>query len=566
MPRLWYCRFDPPAFAAGEAEEIAARLTQEDGRRLSPEVVAALAPYVPEAAAAFAVPGVRRYFQLAGFAPYPAARRMMALLPRARQSEFITEALARPLANDISDHGAVLAIVGPAMGAEQRQIAAAKILSAPSDLTLILLSQFVDVDLAAMMPDLSATVLAAVQRAGGMIGSLAFVDWSRLLEALPQPERAAVVEEVLQAFGSTAGSSGWLDLMAELIPYMTLAQKAEVADLAVRKGRVHHDQSALLDSLGILPPLLSDEEQESASRRLASRVDAYLAGRPVVEDPRRTVLALPLLRFASPAVASTVAEGLFAARLKTTSGHIDQLCRVLPYLGKESRHEAIGLLKRWIEALEWSPSEPTLMEAAEPWLGRPIIEATADRLLAQAAAESEPRLAAFNLAHLLRLLGRGEAAALSGRLVEQALAQPEWDDQWCFIVRAAFPHLSEELVADSVYREAMRRPQTAYNRLELVLEIAACREGMARVAILGAALDLAPPSHWEVERLPLVLEVLPAAQRRELIADCLRTRTGERRVRQLRCIDALAPWLAIESRGTVLEVFDAIWDVGAWWP
>ena len=195
------------------------------------------------------------------------------------------------------------------------------------------------------------------------------------------------------------------------------------------------------------------------------------------------------------------------------------------------------------------------IKTAEPWLGRPTIEAATYRRVSQAAAESEPRLAAFNLANLLQLLGKGEAAALAARLIEQARAQSEWDNQWCYVVRATLPHLPQELVGGPIYRGAMRLPHAPNNRLELVLNVAARCEGGARVAVLGAAVDLAPPLRWEVESLPMLLEVLPVARRRELIIDYLRTQTGERRARQLRCIDARAPWPAIEDRGSTLTVY-----------
>jgi len=552
--------------AARDAAEIAADLAEADSRRVSPDVVAALAPYAPETAADLAAAGVWRYFVLAGFAPDPAGRRMMALVSEAKRHALIADALARSLEDDLKDHGAVLAIVSPALDADQRQAAWAKVRAAPLEKRLVLLSQLIDQTLAAAIPDLAITILEALRNSGGAWGSLAFVDWAPLLAVLPESERATVVSRILETFGHHSGSSNWLDLTAQLLPHLSAEQSAQTVVIAVRKGRLHHDQSALLQSLGGLLPLITGPARDAAERRLTDRVDLYLAERPLSEDSRRTVLALPLLSLASPTLASVIAEELYATHLAAPPGHIAQLCQIMAYLGPATRPSALRIMQDWIAALDWAPSEPSLMEAAEPWIGRAAIETAAQRMVRQAAAEPEPQLAAFSLAHLLRFLDPASAQSLSSNVFSRALAEADWDDQWCFVVRSCLPHLDEETVATTVFPAAMQRPYTQDNRLSLVLDTADRSHGETRLAILRRALDMVAPHEWPIERLPLVLQALAPEHQSDLISDVLRTHVADRRVRQLRVLDALAPWIVASGDRAGEDLFAALWDVSAWWP
>jgi hypothetical protein len=560
--------FRSPGRQAAEAMEAAARLRDYVGRRISPILIERLSPHFRDGVTAFVRAEIERYFVHPGLAPDPAASRVFALLPRSDQQGFIQRALARATEEDLKDRGAVLAIVGPWMSVAQRDRLLLKIAGLPVTDWLLLVSQFVTPEAEQGLPQVGERIKREVFADAALLGRTPFINWSNLLGAIRKEAQSAVAQVLVAATEPIAGTSLWLDLLTQILPYLPIAKKRALTETALRQGRQHLDEQAILGSLGEALRLLPSEKQGVAGRRLAGRIDDYLRQRPPADGPGRVLLATLLLTYMEPAAATPLAETAFEYLARDTPAKISRLCEILPFLSQSSQPRAIEMVRFWAANVEGYPTESVLLQTARRWLTEPEFEHALRRLRVGALKEAEPRLVAFNLVRLVPLLPPSEVDALSLRIFDLAAVAAQWDDEWSFVISSIIPTRDETWLLGTLYPLIAEQRALSWATVSgHLFDIAMRCSAPARETLIGQATDLLPLAQWPIGRFVELLPLLEKSEQRRLIGERLRSLSNQNRVRQLRPLGLLLPSIArLGGASAVERVWESLWELSLWWP
>ncbi len=551
----------------GEARRIAESMRGFDGRRIQSDVIMALAGASRDLAAGFASACVTRGLVLSAFELEPAMRDVFALLPQGKQAEFIDTALGYLGANPNGDHRDFITVIEPFLSDQQRSALAGRIRELGPSEQIIVFSRFDRID-EQDMAQLFEHLVETLGTKSGSLGALSAVQWRRLFPQLGTAERDRLNAALLHEVKLPMGSGQWLDLVCEILPWLSRTERMAAIAAALDHARQHFDQVPTLVTLGKAVQFLPPGDQSQANERLWNRVRAYVDERPMLADPRRIQLALELLDFMDEPMAATLSNTLFDAKKAESHVSILTLTKVVHFLDQPRRDEAELQIRAWARDIEWSSGELSGLRAAQQWLPAPEFQAAVARFYEAAASDGDGVYRARNLSAFLPWLEERPRDELVDRLLEMAVAVYPWEHGWSQVLKAIITDRDAPWLLEKLYPFlaglALRAPEQA---ARLSVRVAARVPPAQRAHLIEQALDWYPLSRWPVETIVELVPFIADEHRILLISEILRELSTERRVRQFAVLEELFPALADLGQGRVMrEIWEAIWETTLLWP